>query len=108
MVRSRPQCFCEGGYFLNSDRLSCTDIDECTTSFQPVCQDRCKNTPGSFECSCRTGVLLPDKVSCGPGNNAAEESCEVNNGGCQHVSCSLILYRAKLVFRLCNSVPSIS
>lgn len=44
---------------------SCTDIDECQYTLDPVCSQKCMNTPGSYRCGCTTGyVLRPDLRTC--------------------------------------------
>lgn len=44
---------------------SCTDIDECQYTIDPVCSQKCTNAPGSFQCSCIDGyVLRPDLRTC--------------------------------------------
>ncbi|EMP38306.1 DENN domain-containing protein 5A [Chelonia mydas] len=54
------------------------DIDECQAS-NGGCDHFCKNTVGSFDCSCKKGFkLLTDEKSCQDINE-----CSINNGGCQ-------------------------
>ncbi|XP_068194589.1 complement component C1q receptor-like [Antennarius striatus] len=53
------QCFCPDG-FLNSDTI-CEDIDECSMD---SCDQDCKNTFGSFVCSCAEGFVLKNEVRC--------------------------------------------
>ena len=72
------QCTCNTGYTLDSNGRDCTgllmsliwhcarallvDIDECESS---PCDHLCTNTPGSFECSCRSGFSLDrNRMSC--------------------------------------------
>lgn len=44
---------------------SCTDIDECQFTVDPVCSQKCINTIGSFQCSCTNGYILrPDLRTC--------------------------------------------
>ncbi|MCL4129250.1 UNVERIFIED_CONTAM: hypothetical protein GTU68_059936 [Idotea baltica] len=78
MRRRRRQCYCNEGYVLNNDQVTCSDLDECKV--QSPCQGVCTNTVGSFECKCGGGnVLLEDGVSCGQEST----SCAQNNGGCE-------------------------
>ncbi|XP_067018613.1 mucin-like protein isoform X3 [Acropora muricata] len=52
---------CPVGY--NGDGINCLDIDECASNMS--CVQECTNTPGSFQCSCRSGYTLnSDKRSC--------------------------------------------
>ncbi|XP_067215016.1 vitellogenin receptor-like isoform X2 [Linepithema humile] len=55
-------CSCRSGYSLDSDGISCNDINECQ---QNVCSQKCVNTVGSYECSCIDEYSLrTDKISC--------------------------------------------
>lgn len=59
-----PICGCRDGFKLNSDKKTCTDINECTTGNHP-CAQKCENTIGSYRCSCFGDFqLLFDKSSC--------------------------------------------
>ncbi|KAL6105856.1 thbd [Pungitius sinensis] len=51
-------CFCPEG-FVKSGKY-CEDIDECPDG----CDQECKNTFGSFVCSCRKGFVLKHQVKC--------------------------------------------
>lgn len=53
------QCDCADGFLLNVD--ICEDINECEMKF---CDHDCKNTFGSFVCSCREGFVLKKEVKC--------------------------------------------
>ena len=49
-------CLCKRGFRLDSDKKSCTDIDECEEFKEDnLCIGFCKNTPGSYACSCPAG-----------------------------------------------------
>lgn len=52
-------CYCPDG-FISNDKL-CEDIDECSMK---ECDQGCKNTFGSFECSCWEGFVLKSHVKC--------------------------------------------
>ncbi|XP_022073319.1 thrombomodulin [Acanthochromis polyacanthus] len=52
-------CYCPEG-FLRSDQI-CEDINECEMN---ECDHECKNTFGSFVCSCRKGYVLKDQGKC--------------------------------------------
>jgi hypothetical protein len=66
------QCLCDHGYLLDSDGLTCNDVNECENG-NNSCHDNanCTNTIGSYTCSCNTG-FSGDGITC---NNIDE--CEV-------------------------------
>ncbi|XP_028318085.1 low-density lipoprotein receptor-related protein 2 isoform X3 [Gouania willdenowi] len=60
-----PTCFCTAGFRLQSDSVSCVDIDECNSAPRAVCKHLCLNTWGSYTCHCHPGFYLePDNKSC--------------------------------------------
>uniref|UniRef100_A0A3B4ZIN4 EGF-like domain-containing protein n=1 Tax=Stegastes partitus TaxID=144197 RepID=A0A3B4ZIN4_9TELE len=60
-----PRCYCAAGFRLQSNTLSCVDIDECNSAPQSVCKHTCLNTRGSYSCRCHPGFYLePDNKSC--------------------------------------------
>ncbi|KAF1593158.1 Low-density lipoprotein receptor-related protein 4, partial [Eudyptes moseleyi] len=60
-----PRCWCDPGYRLAEDGLSCMDIDECTERGEGACSQTCLNAPGSYSCGCLPGYLLePDGRIC--------------------------------------------
>ncbi|KAI7789745.1 putative low-density lipoprotein receptor-related protein 2 [Triplophysa rosa] len=59
------RCGCKTGFRLQSDGLTCTDIDECTEIQPDVCSHNCLNTLGSYLCQCHPEYILePDGQSC--------------------------------------------
>uniref|UniRef100_A0A3B3QJP4 Si:dkey-88l16.3 n=1 Tax=Paramormyrops kingsleyae TaxID=1676925 RepID=A0A3B3QJP4_9TELE len=64
---STPQgtrCGCKPGFQLQSDGLSCTDVNECQQN-SPICGHTCLNTRGSYLCLCYPGYSLePDRHRC--------------------------------------------
>ncbi|XP_010152379.1 PREDICTED: low-density lipoprotein receptor-related protein 2-like, partial [Eurypyga helias] len=59
------RCWCEPGYRLAEDGLSCLDIDECMEWGEGACSQTCLNAPGSYSCGCLPGYLLePDSRVC--------------------------------------------
>uniref|UniRef100_A0A3B3ZZD6 Thrombomodulin n=1 Tax=Periophthalmus magnuspinnatus TaxID=409849 RepID=A0A3B3ZZD6_9GOBI len=63
-------CSCPDGYIKNEH--VCEDIDECEMR---QCEQKCKNSFGSFKCSCYKGFILKDQVKCMP---TTEDSGYVN------------------------------
>ncbi|XP_053922447.1 low-density lipoprotein receptor-related protein 2 isoform X4 [Cuculus canorus] len=60
-----PRCWCDLGYQLAEDGLSCVDIDECVEQGEGPCSQTCLNAPGSYSCGCLPGYLLePDGHVC--------------------------------------------
>ncbi|KAH3861667.1 hypothetical protein DPMN_024601, partial [Dreissena polymorpha] len=58
------KCFCNTGFSLASDSISCNDINECDKN---PCSQKCSNLDGAFLCSCYDGFKLStDKISCEP------------------------------------------
>ncbi|CAN7993050.1 unnamed protein product [Ixodes hexagonus] len=56
-------CYCNSGFRLMTDGMSCIDNDECTER-PHSCSQMCTNTPGSYHCSCLSGYLLADSTFC--------------------------------------------
>ena len=58
------QCFCDSGYLLSGDGMTCRDIDECLSGLHQ-CQQDCVNTDGGFRCNCNSGYQLnSDQATC--------------------------------------------
>nr|QDP42286.1 Vitellogenin Receptor [Agasicles hygrophila] len=56
------KCLCPDG-FLTMDGKNCEDINEC--NYYGICDQKCRNTAGSYECFCEEHYdLLPDKKTC--------------------------------------------
>eukprot|EP00808_Paulinella_micropora_P028098 g10489.t1 len=76
---------CPTGYQINpADGLSCIDIDECASQRCSGVVGYCRNTPGSYVCTCNPGWAEKDKALCG-------EECSTLNCGEKNSagSCSL-------------------
>jgi fibulin 1/2 len=57
-------CSCNAGFRLNSNGISCDDINECQENTDG-CAQLCTNTIGSFACGCNSGYRLSsDGRSC--------------------------------------------
>nr|WBR46502.1 vitellogenin receptor [Coccinella septempunctata] len=57
-----PQCYCPEGYH-NINEKECQDINEC--EIYGICDQKCRNTPGSYECLCdHKYILQEDKKTC--------------------------------------------
>ncbi|XP_039532284.1 low-density lipoprotein receptor-related protein 2 isoform X2 [Pimephales promelas] len=64
------RCGCKTGFRLQSEGLTCYDIDECKEILPAACSHNCVNTLGSYLCRCHPEFILePDGRSC----KAAEE-----------------------------------
>ncbi|KAG8173700.1 hypothetical protein JTE90_014405, partial [Oedothorax gibbosus] len=53
---SGPECFCNDGFKLHRDNITCLDIDECSN--EGFCSQQCTNLIGSYSCSCMDGYDL--------------------------------------------------
>ncbi|XP_041108588.1 thrombomodulin-like [Polyodon spathula] len=70
-------CTCRDGYALDPDGTRCRDIDECKMGHNLCDQDRvCVNTPGSFECKCKSGFVEM--------NGKCEDVDECRRYPCEH------------------------
>ncbi|XDV53810.1 hypothetical protein PO909_022227, partial [Leuciscus waleckii] len=59
------RCGCKTGFRLQSDGLTCNDVDECKEIVPAACSHNCVNTLGSYLCRCHPGFILePDGRSC--------------------------------------------
>ncbi|XP_033252319.1 low-density lipoprotein receptor-related protein 2-like [Drosophila miranda] len=83
-----PRCYCPGGQVpesLNSTR--CVDHDECQ---EPgTCDQLCRNTPGSYECSCVSGYDKAKGGRCRAINVPSSEPATLtlfSNGSVLHIS----------------------
>lgn len=65
------KCYCRSGYQLQSDRVSCQDIDECRLRGESVCSplEVCVNSPGSYRCVNQT------EAACKKGEEKQGDSC---------------------------------
>ncbi|CAL1404494.1 unnamed protein product [Linum trigynum] len=57
------RCLCQPG-FTGNPYLGCQDINECEEAENYPCHGRCKNTKGSYTCSCPIGMRGDGKVAC--------------------------------------------
>ncbi|KAI5101719.1 low-density lipoprotein receptor-related protein 2 [Silurus meridionalis] len=58
------RCLCRKGYEPVDGGVECVDVDECVKT-PDVCDHACKNSDGSYDCSCNQGyVLEPDRRTC--------------------------------------------
>ncbi|XP_005998138.1 vitamin K-dependent protein S [Latimeria chalumnae] len=60
------RCLCEDGYYLDADKRTCQDINECKKEWNICGKAHCENTPGKYECQCSEGYRY----------NATSKSCE--------------------------------
>ncbi|CAH3038869.1 unnamed protein product, partial [Pocillopora meandrina] len=80
-------CSCYRGYNRSpNDSKECVDRNECIRSHACTCASgsyscgqSCRNTPGSYHCTCGKGFTLQSGTVCTDINE-----CAVRNGGCTH------------------------
>lgn len=92
-VCKRKRKICPSGYKLNRDINQCEDIDECRSN--PCSRDQiCSNTPGSYECYCKTGYKPHESGGCSdidecalPSTKCPENSNCVNIPGSYECEC---------------------
>ncbi|XP_061780379.1 thrombomodulin-like [Nerophis lumbriciformis] len=85
---NRYQCACADGYIAEEreQHTACIDIDECVFSY---CDQLCRNTFGSFTCSCRPGFTLTKEVFCARSEDEDEDwegSGQATAGPDRHVT----------------------
>ncbi|KAJ8941717.1 hypothetical protein NQ318_023313 [Aromia moschata] len=62
LLPAGPKCLCPSGYY-SSDAKHCKDINEC--EHYGICDQKCHNTAGSYECYCdKNYQLQDDKKTC--------------------------------------------
>jgi hypothetical protein len=84
----RYECVCRQGYEVNpQDASLCRDINECESKEKP-CSQFCRNTKGSYVCSCDKDYAL----------RADGKSCKANSSKFQQ-----FMFLASTVY-LCNKV----
>uniref|UniRef100_A0A8D2L4E6 EGF-like domain-containing protein n=1 Tax=Varanus komodoensis TaxID=61221 RepID=A0A8D2L4E6_VARKO len=79
-TKTKPHC----------DILPLSDIDECTTSSEPLCPHVCVNTLGSYRCECHEGYIREDDgKTCTKGDKAgfSEKTENVVKPGACCASC---------------------
>ncbi|GAA6092590.1 uncharacterized protein si:dkey-163f14.6 [Tachysurus ichikawai] len=91
------RCSCRLGFQLSTDRMSCTDVNECVLlAGLARCVFGCVNTPGSFYCLCPAGYSMnvtdghcedTDECMENTGLGPCANAC-VNTPGSFHCVCS--------------------
>ncbi|XP_032235667.2 signal peptide, CUB and EGF-like domain-containing protein 2 [Nematostella vectensis] len=84
-------CSCDPGFQLNSDKKTCSDIDECLRrtrcdSTTTTCQNSIGGSPG-YTCECIAGYERKDQWSCKDKNECTngEHNCSTTSTVCQNV-----------------------
>ncbi|XP_039624946.1 latent-transforming growth factor beta-binding protein 3 isoform X1 [Polypterus senegalus] len=93
------ECYCQQGFYYDSNLLRCMDVDECND--ESSCQNgRCVNTPGSFYCICnlpwtadssKKKCIIPltvDVDECQDPSNCKNGHCN-NTPGSYYCTCTL-------------------
>ncbi|MBN3285489.1 LTBP3 protein, partial [Polyodon spathula] len=88
-VNTQPEyeCYCQQGFYYDSNLLECIDVDECQDPAN--CKNgRCVNTPSSYYCICPPPwALAPDRNTCTPPEEQGDvDECQdpanCKNGRC--------------------------
>lgn len=66
------------GWHLRADGRTCRDIDECGAGARPCGGGECRNTPGSYVCTCADG-LLPSPDGAKPTCQDIDECADVSS-----------------------------
>ncbi|XP_048884167.1 latent-transforming growth factor beta-binding protein 3-like isoform X1 [Brienomyrus brachyistius] len=80
------ECYCQQGFYYDSNLLECIDVDECHDKSHCT-NGRCMNTPGSFYCSCNP-PSIPDTsnkkcvVPVFTGVDECQDPANCRNGRC--------------------------
>ncbi|KAI8522060.1 hypothetical protein Bbelb_018140 [Branchiostoma belcheri] len=75
------RCSCQAGYQLDTNSVSCIDLDECTQGLHD-CAQVCFNILGGFSCGCNDGFSLDDDGrSCSAEDDCFTGACD-NGGTC--------------------------
>uniref|UniRef100_A0A672M2Z5 Si:dkey-88l16.3 n=1 Tax=Sinocyclocheilus grahami TaxID=75366 RepID=A0A672M2Z5_SINGR len=99
------RCGCKTGFRLQSDGLTCNDINECKEIQPAACSHKCLNTLGSYLCQCDPEFILePDGHSCKTAEEPSlliSEQYELLNLGLRSASIqALIAPGRKAIFSL--------
>ena len=57
-------CSCRTGFYLNSNLMTCADVNECEDGYNGGCEQICDNIPGSNTCSCMNGYTELNSTHC--------------------------------------------
>ncbi|KAI8432506.1 hypothetical protein MSG28_013507 [Choristoneura fumiferana] len=94
-------CWCRAGW--RRAPRACADVDECAED--APCDHHCRNTIGSFVCSCENGYkLMEDGVSCAPISNEPASLIFTNRYYIRRVSLDEAHASSLLIHNLTNAV----
>ncbi|KAL9986757.1 hypothetical protein ACROYT_G000947 [Oculina patagonica] len=84
-------CKCNEGFMLDTNKVTCSDVDECKSYHMHGCQHYCNNTLGGYFCSCRKGYQLTsnnrtctDVDECAPRNITGSNETATRSA-CHHI-----------------------
>ncbi|XP_006814883.1 uncharacterized protein LOC100368269 [Saccoglossus kowalevskii] len=82
LVAGNEVCSCLAGFTLDTDEVTCNDVDECELGTHG-CEQGCTNTIGGADCYCFEGYeILSSRL---PHLCKDVDECLINNGGCEQV-----------------------
>lgn len=69
VIDDKQTCSCMSGFMINSDGVTCTDINECSNPDLNRCsvKSKCNNTVGGYMCGCSVGSTVGEDLrTCEP------------------------------------------
>lgn len=82
-------CSCPSGYSTSNGGITCTDVDECSTSTPcNLVTSTCQNLPGTYRCNCLAGYgnQINATSQCTPINECLNTSSCVDSSQCRDIT----------------------